>query len=92
MKNGRTLKRVLSLLLCVLMFATLLPSFSFADLPAPVLGTAAADGNGITVTWSAVTGADSYRVYRKTASTKWITLGETAGTSFHDSTAAAGTT
>ena len=92
MKNGRTLKRVLSLLLCVLMFATLLPSFSFADLPAPVLGTAAADGNGITVNWSAVTGADSYRVYRKTASTKWITLGETAGTSFHDSTAAAGTT
>lgn len=92
MKTRRTMKRVLSLLLCVLMFATLLPSFTFADLSAPALVGVTADGNGLLVEWSAVSGADSYRVYRKTGSSKWSTLGETSGTTYKDTSAAAGTT
>ena len=50
--------------------------------------------SGVTVTWGKVTGATSYRVYRKTETGKWVTLGTVSGsaTSFKDTTAKSGTT
>ena len=58
---------------------------------APVLKSAAAGTNGITVTWNAVSGAKSYRVYRKTDS-GWIGLGDVTETSFTDADVVSGTT
>ena len=58
---------------------------------APVLKGAAAGTNGITVTWNAVSGATTYRVYRKTDSGSWTGLAEVTGTSFLDTAVAEGT-
>ncbi len=49
----------------------------------PLLNGAAAGPSGITVYWNAVSGARSYRVYRKTDG-GWIGLGDVTGTSFTD--------
>ena len=87
------MKKVLALLLCVVMFVTLLPTFAFADLAAPTLTGATASGNGIKVTWNAVSGAAGYRIYRKTGSASWGKLVDVgAVTSYTDTSAAAGTT
>ena len=59
---------------------------------APVLKSATADTNGITVTWNAVSGATSYRVYRKTGSGGWTALKDVTGVSFTDSAVTGGTT
>ena len=48
--------------------------------------------NGVQVRWNAVDGAESYNVYRKTATTGWVLLGKSSGTSYTDTTAKAGTT
>ena len=71
MKNGRGLIRTVALLVCLVMIGTLLPLAASAALPTPKLNSAKADGEGIRVSWQAVTGADSYRVYRKDANTGW---------------------
>ncbi|MBE6752385.1 MAG: hypothetical protein E7556_07655, partial [Ruminococcaceae bacterium] len=53
--------------------------------------------NGVTVTWGAVGGATSYKVYRKTYSTKtkkygsWKTCGTVTATSYVDTNAKSGT-
>ena len=92
MKTRRSMKKVLALLLCIVMFATLLPTFAFADLAAPTLGSATANGSGIKLTWTKVTGADGYRIYRKTGSNGWGMLVDVGDVdSYQDSTAAAGT-
>ncbi|MBR1456500.1 MAG: hypothetical protein IJ594_04995 [Oscillospiraceae bacterium] len=93
MKTRRSMKKALALLLCVVMFVTLLPTFAFADLATPELVTADPDGCGVTVEWNAVTGAAKYRVYRKLPSaSKWTKLGDTAATEYRDTTAKASTT
>ena len=46
---------------------------------------------GVSVTWSKVTGAAKYRVYRKSGSGSWAKVGDTAETSYTDKTAASGT-
>ena len=47
---------------------------------------------GVNVTWNAVSGADSYTIYRKAAGTKsWSTLGTSKTTSYLDTTAKTGT-
>jgi fibronectin type 3 domain-containing protein len=58
---------------------------------APVLKSAGAGTNGITVTWNAVSGAKSYRVYRKTDS-GWLGLGDVTGTSYTDADVIPGVT
>ena len=40
--------------------------------------------------WNAVSGAEKYRVYRKTGTETWKKIGETTGTSFKDTKAEAG--
>ena len=88
MMNKKTLrKRGLALLLCLVMFVTLLPSFAFADLAKPHMTSASAGANGITVKWNAVSGASSYQVYRKTASGSWGRLATTGSTSYTDTSA-----
>ncbi len=44
-----------------------------------------------TVTWSAVSGAGGYRVYRKTSGGSWSGIGNTENTSYADSSATSGT-
>lgn len=92
MTKTRSFKRALALLLCIVMFVTLLPSFAFAAPATPKLVSAEASGNGIKVTWNAVSGAVSYRVYRKTGSTGWAGIGNATATSYQDNTAAKNTT
>ena len=87
MKNGRGLIRTVALLVCLVMIGTLLPLAASAALPTPKLNSAKADGEGIRVSWQAVTGADSYRVYRKDANTGWKAIANVTGTSYKDSTA-----
>ena len=78
------------MILCVVMFATLLPTFAFADLATPTLTGASATANGIKVKWNAVSGAEMYRVFRKNG-TKWDKLADTTKTSYTDTNVADGT-
>jgi fibronectin type 3 domain-containing protein len=48
--------------------------------------------NGIKTSWSKVTGASKYYVYRKTASGSWSKIATTTSTSYTDKTAKKGTT
>ena len=76
---------------------TLNHSYVAAQVAAPV-GVAATDGtqaDKVRVTWSAVSGASHYQVYRATSSTGTKTMLNTvwqSATSYDDTTAAAGTT
>lgn len=87
MKNGRGLIRTVALLICLVMIGTLLPLAANADLPAPKLNSAKADGEGIRVSWTAVTGAEAYRVYRKDANSGWSAIAKVTGTSYKDGSA-----
>ncbi len=58
----------------------------------PTLNSTAAANGGINVSWSKVSGASGYMVYRKTSSGSWSMLGSTTSTSYTDKTATAGTT
>ncbi len=53
----------------------------------PILNKASNTDSGIKITWSAVSGAEKYRVYRKSGSGSWKALGETGSTSYIDKTA-----
>ncbi len=57
---------------------------------APKLKTAKNVNDGIQFTWGAVSGARSYYVYRKTATTGWVLLGTTTTTTYLDKTAQPG--
>ena len=63
-----------------------------AAFDAPVLKSASAGTNGITVTWNAVSGATTYRVYRKTGSGGWTALKDVTGTGYTDTAVTGGTT
>ncbi|MBR0161122.1 MAG: hypothetical protein IJQ02_07580 [Oscillospiraceae bacterium] len=56
----------------------------------PVLQTPTVAVGSVTVKWNAVSGAEKYRVYRKTGTETWKKIGETTGTSFKDTKAEAG--
>ena len=93
MKTRRSLKKVLALVLCVVMFAMLLPTFAFADLATPKMSGATASGTGINVTWNTVSGAAGYRIYRKSGSANWGFLKDVGAVgSYLDTSASAGTT
>ena len=51
---------------------------------APVLTGAAPGSDGVTVTWDEVSGAVSYRVYRRNDAGGWTGLGDVTGTSYTD--------
>ena len=49
--------------------------------------------NGVTIAWEKVTGAETYRVYRKTsAADSWVQLAEVSDFTYTDETAKSGTT
>ena len=58
----------------------------------PTLSSATAVSNGIKVSWSAVSGAAKYRVFRKTGNGSWTKLVDTAETSYTDTSCSRGTT
>ncbi|MBR3003919.1 MAG: N-acetylmuramoyl-L-alanine amidase [Lachnospiraceae bacterium] len=59
-------------------------------LATPELKNAESTDSGIKVTWSEVTGATSYRIYRKTDGGSYAYLDKTSDTSYTDTTAAKG--
>ncbi len=62
------------------------------DLPAPVLKAAETVSGGVKVTWNAVSGSPSYRIYRKIPGETYKAIGHATGTSFTDTSVTAGTT
>ena len=58
----------------------------------PVLTSVSTSNGGVTVQWNAVDHAQLYRVYRKTGSSYWNVLGDTAATMFYDETVESGKT
>ena len=64
---------------------------SLTAVATPKISSAGADNSGTIIKWGAVSGAEKYRVYRKTANTSWIGLTDTTSTSFIDNTATNGT-
>jgi hypothetical protein len=62
------------------------------DKTSPVLGSATASANGITVTWTANSGVPKYAVFRKVAGGKWTRIAETTGSGTEGVKAAAGST
>jgi len=62
-------------------------------LPAPTYVTAmVTSANSISISWSAVTGASGYRVYRSTNNTSYTEVGSSSSTSYANTDLAAGTT
>jgi hypothetical protein len=58
---------------------------------APTLTGVSNTTSGVKVTWSAVSGAAQYRVFRKVSGGGWERLGVTSSTSYTDTTAKSGT-
>ena len=58
----------------------------------PKLSSAKNAVNGVTVKWGAVSGAESYRLYRKTADGSWTKVVDTTATSYTDTKPTSGTT
>lgn len=94
--NGRhTSVRMLAMLLCIVLVATMIPVFaSAASVKAPKMKKVENVLTGVKVTWKSVSGAASYRVFRKTSAKKsaWKAVGETANTHFIDTTVRSGDT
>ncbi|MCD8154577.1 MAG: hypothetical protein LUF78_07835, partial [Clostridiales bacterium] len=63
-----------------------------ATLETPVLAGITSTASGVKVTWNASDGATNYRVFRKTSGGSWKKIGDTASTSYTDTTAKSGTT
>lgn len=59
---------------------------------APVLYSVENTVGGVKVSWKSSDGASKYRVFRKTDSTDWKSIGTVSGTSFKDETAVSGET
>lgn len=57
---------------------------------APHLTSIAKTANGVKVTWNAVDGADSYRVYRRGAGQSWVYVTTVTSTSYVDTSNATG--
>ena len=65
---------------------------SLLYIEAPSVTSVSLQVNGTKVTWNKVGGAEKYRVFRKTASTSWVAVGDTTGTSFTDTKTESGVT
>ena len=63
-----------------------------ATYPAPDYSLELKPGQGIEISWSAIEGAGSYRVYRRTAGGSWKFLKTTTATSYVDSSGQPGVT
>lgn len=61
------------------------------NLSTPILKNPSNKTNGVLVSWDAVSGADGYRIYRKSTGS-WAAIGESTSTSYTDTSAVGGTT
>lgn len=71
------------------------PEYNFNLIPhiaAPKLSNVLNTVNGVKVTWESVSGADKYRVYRKTQGGSWERVGDTTSRSMVDKKATSGNT
>ena len=57
---------------------------SITAVQAPTLTGTAATADGVTITWNAVDGAESYYIYRKTPTGKWSVIGSYALNTYTD--------
>ena len=57
------------------------------DITPPRISSISNVKNGVSLSWNSVEGADYYRVYKKTAESSWVFLGNTKETSYTDATA-----
>lgn len=64
---------------------------SLTRVKAPVLTSLTNVRSGIEVKWNAVSGAENYRVYRKTGGGSWTKVGDSQGTSLIDTGVKSGT-
>lgn len=64
--------------------------YTYSGIEAPVITSGESLSNGVKISWNAVKGAHSYRVYYL-GKNSWKRLGETTGTSFTDEIVTAGT-
>ena len=64
---------------------------SITYVAAPAIKSVSNVYGGVTVTWSKITGASKYRVYRKSGSGSWAKIADTTAVSYTDKTAASGT-
>ncbi len=94
MKTKRTLKRILALAICVVMFATLLPISAMAALPTPALPKLSPYDGGVKVSWTAVSGAAKYGINRKTGNGTWSCIAkvDSSTTSYKDTKVNSGVT
>lgn len=67
-------------------------SVSVKSLASPTLTSVSNGSRGISVKWKTVSGAASYRIYRKSGSGSWTRVGDTTSNSFTDKSAKSGTT
>lgn len=58
--------------------------FKITYIAAPIVSNIVVVNNGVTLSWSAVKGASSYRVFYMNASGDWIRLAKVTGTSYTD--------
>ena len=64
---------------------------SIKYIAAPALPTASNVSGGVQLNWTAVPGAEKYRVFRKVEGGSWAKLGDTAETTYTDTTGESGT-
>ena len=58
----------------------------------PKITSVSKEADGVSIKWGKVSGAEKYRVFRKTGSGNWVVIGNTDSLSFVDKTAKSGTT
>lgn len=76
---------------------TFTSSYTTADkkityLKTPTLSSVYGNNGGVTVKWESVSGASSYRIYRKTSGSGWTQIGTSSSTTYKDSSAKTGMT
>ena len=84
--------RMLVLALCCLAVTCSIAVTAWAaQLAKPVLSSVSSTSTGVTVKWTAVSGAKQYGVYRQgPKDTAWVLMGKTTGVSYVDKTAESG--
>ncbi len=88
-------KRVSALLLCLVLFASLLPVSALAafEFDPPKLVSIEKQGDALVLTWEKVSGAASYGVWRQTNGGSWTSIAQgVSGPTYKDTTVSGGNT
>ena len=94
MNGTNRLKRLSALLLCAVLFLSLLPVGSYAadfKYSPPTLVSLEKQGASLVITWNKVSGVSSYGVWRKTDGGAWTSIAQrVSGPSYKDTTISGG--